>query len=518
MDLRVLPDLMAEQARRFGHRQFVVVGATHWSFAEAVDIASRRASALSAHGIRRGDRVALMISNRIEFLELFFGCAFLGAVVVPINVASRGLQLHHILGNCGAQLLVIEDELAECLDGIDAAALPLEAVWVVGKVGRVRFAGAVALPCGGEPIHAAAMAAGDLAAIVYTSGTTGPSKGVCCPHGQLYWWGANTADVLSVTQDDRLYTILPLFHVNALNTVYQALITGATVIVGTRFSASGLLPALIEHRATVTYLLGAMVPILLSRPPSDLDRAHAVRVALGPGVPERFHEPFAERFKMPLVEGYGSTETNFVIAGRPGEGAASGMGRLRPGFAARVVDERDEPVDAGVAGELILRADEPFAFSNGYFGMPEKTVEAWRNLWFHTGDRVHQEADGSFRFIDRMKDAIRRRGENISSFEVEQVLLAHPAIASAAVFPVRAEMAEDEVMAVIVAAPGATINEAELVEFCRPRLSYFAIPRYIEVTDSFPVTESGKVRKHLLIERGVTAAAWDRSASEIVAR
>ena len=301
-----------------------------------------------------------------------------------------------------------------------------------------------------DPVPEADVGPGDTVAILYTSGTTGVSKGVCCPHAQYFWWGVNTARLLGVVRDDVLLTTLPLFHTNALNTFYQALLTGAAMVVEQRFSASGFAGSLIRHGATVTFVLGAMVPILLSRPASPEDRAHQVRIALAPGVPERFHPEFHARFGIALLDGYGSTETNFVLgceqAGqRPGK-----MGPVFDGFEARIVDDADNTLPDGVPGELVLRASEPFAFATGYFGMPEKTVEAWRNLWFHTGDRVVREADGYYRFIDRMKDAIRRRGENISSYEVEQVLLSHPSVAEAAAFPVRSELAEDEVMAAVV--------------------------------------------------------------------
>lgn len=513
---RVLPELLVGQAERFGDRTLITFDEGSWTYADAVNVAARRAHVLKTAGVEAGDRVALMVTNRMEFLEVFFGCAWLGAIAVPINVSSRGMQLQHILSNCGARLLVIEDELCPALDTLDFSTLAVEKVWLIGETVPAPPM-AVPMPAAEGRMDAAALRPGDLIAIIYTSGTTGPSKGVCCPHAQLFWWGANTADILGLGEAERLYTTLPLFHVNALNTVYQALLTGSTVIVGKRFSASGLWPALAENKATATYLLGAMVPILLSRPETPLDRAHSVRIALGPGVPAEFHAPFRERFGFDLVEGYGSTETNFVIA-RGTEGKPGTMGRVRQGFHARVVDEDDNELPRGEAGELVLRADEPFAFASGYFGMPEKTVEAWRNLWFHTGDRVVQDADGDFRFIDRLKDAIRRRGENISSFEVEQVLLAHPAVAAAAVFPVRSELGEDEVMAALVAAPGAVIDEAELIAFCRPKLSYFAIPRYLEVMESLPTTENGKLQKFVLRERGVTAKTWDREAHGIAVR
>eukprot|EP01032_Pedospumella_encystans_P037970 gene37970-43008_t len=186
------------------------------------------------------------------------------------------------------------------------------------------------------------------------------------------------------------------------------------------------------------------------------------------------------------------------------------MGWVRPGFEARVADAHDVELPDGEAGELLLRASEPHAFASGYFNMPAKTVEAWRNLWFHTGDRVVREADGAFRFVDRLKDAIRRRGENISSFEVEQVLLSHPGVAAVAVYPVHSELAEDEVMAALIARPGTAVAPAELAAFCEARLPYFAVPRYIDILEDLPRTENGKVQKYKLRERGVTTGTWDR--------
>jgi crotonobetaine/carnitine-CoA ligase len=310
-----------------------------------------------------------------------------------------------------------------------------------------------------------------------------------------------------------LLTTLPLFHTNALNTFYQALLTGASLVVEPRFSASGFAPSLCRHGATVTYLLGAMVPILLSRPVSDLDRAHRVRIALAPGVPERFHPEFRERFGIELLDGYGSTETNFVLGCTlPGKRAGA-MGPVCDAFEARVVDDLDNTLPDGVPGELVLRAHEPFAFATGYFGMPEKTVEAWRNLWFHTGDRVTRDADGYFRFIDRMKDAIRRRGENISSYEVEQVLLSHPDVAEAAAFPVQSELAEDEVMVAIVPRAETALTPAVLADYCSGRMAAFAIPRFIEFMTALPMTENGKVQKFRLRERGVTTTTWDRNTA-----
>jgi crotonobetaine/carnitine-CoA ligase len=367
----------------------------------------------------------------------------------------------------------------------------------------------MAMPLGGERIPAATPKPSDLWMILYTSGTTGPSKGVCCPHAQYFWWGVNSAALLEVQRDDILCSSLPLFHTNAINTFFQALLTGASVCYEKRFSASGFYSALARHRATVTYVLGAMVPILLSRPGAAEERDHATRIALAPGVPAQFHAEFTRRTGIRLVDGWGSTETNFVLGTTAAHLQPGLMGPVFEGFDARVVDDQDEAVPDGTAGELIVRADDPFAFATGYFGTPEKTVEAWRNLWFHTGDRVVRQPDGYFRFVDRLKDAIRRRGENISSFEVEQVLLSHPAIANAAVFPVPSPLGEDEVMAALILHPGVKLMPADLIAYCAPRLPYFALPRYLEFATELPMTENGKVQKYKLRERGITQQTWD---------
>jgi crotonobetaine/carnitine-CoA ligase len=503
--------MLRRQAALHGGRKLVEMSGQFWSFADTLEIAGRFGGTLRAAGVERGDHVAVICGNRTELLQVYLGCGWIGAVTVPINTASRGAQLAHILTNSQAKLLVVQAEFADALSSLEIVPPALRAIWVIGDADvPAGLPRPVAFPAPGEPVPEAPVGPGDTVAILYTSGTTGVSKGVCCPHAQYFWWGVNTARLLGVRGDDVLLTSLPLFHTNALNTFYQALLTGASLVVEPRFSASGFAPSLSRHKATVTYLLGAMVPILLSRPVSELDRAHAVRIALAPGVPERFHPEFEERFGIALLDGYGSTETNFVLGCTLPHKRAGAMGPVFEGFEARVVDDADNAMPDGEPGELVLRAAEPFAFATGYFGMPEKTIEAWRNLWFHTGDRIVRDADGYFRFIDRMKDAIRRRGENVSSYEVEQVLLSHPDVAEAAAFPARSELAEDEVMVAVVLRHGGSLTPPALANYCKGRMPAFAIPRFIEFVTALPMTENGKVQKFRLRERGVTAATWDR--------
>jgi len=514
---RTLPRMLADQAARHGARPFLRIAGAQWRHADAPQVAGAAGAALRALGVGAGDRVAVMCGNRAECLEAVLGCGWIGAVAVPVNTASMGPQIEYLLKDSGAKLLVIEDAFLDRLRRVVLEATPLAAIATVGAAVE-----GVASPV---PLHpwpplsalspgtqAAPIRPGDPLAILYTSGTTGPAKGVIVPHAQYAAWGLNTARILGVGPDDVLSSTLPLFHINALNTAAQAMVTGAEVVLETRFSASRYWQQVGDAHATVVYLLGAMVPMLLAQPEGAGERAHRVRIGLGPGVPLAATRAFEARTGVRLLEGYGSTETNFVIAADRDAPPDGTMGREQPGFEARVVDADDVELPRGEAGELVVRASEPWSFAAGYFGRAEQTVEAWRNGSFHTGDRVVREADGRLRFLDRLKDAIRRRGENISSYEVEQVLLAHPRVAAAAVFPVRSELAEDEVMATLVVRDGAALDPAELCAFCTERLPKHAVPRYVDIAADLPRTENGKVQKFVLRERGVGPATWDREA------
>jgi crotonobetaine/carnitine-CoA ligase len=512
---RTLQRLIALQADRLGDRPFVRIDDGSLSFADVRDAAASFAGALANVGVGRGDRVAIMSENRWEIIQCLLGCAWTGAVLVPINTASRAAQLHHILSNADPKIVAAEPSL---LGRVTELPRPHEVagLWRLGDGEPSRWDGldATPFPASSDPVDPASVGPGDPLAILYTSGTTGPSKGVVCPQAQFYWWGATVGGMLQLRREDTLYTCLPLFHTNALNAFVQALMHDARFVVGPRFSASRFWQRLADADATVTYLLGAMVTILAAREPEPADRAHRVRIALAPATAPDLWDVFRSRFGVQIVDSHGMTETNAAIGPRDGEQRQGWMGRVMEGFEARVVDNDDAPLPDGTAGELILRASEPYAFAGGYWRMPEATVATWRNLWFHTGDRVVQE-EGWFRFLDRMKDAIRRRGENISAWEVEQVLLQHADVHAVAVFPVPSEVGDDDVMACIIPRASAALDPGDLVRFCAPRLPYFAVPRYVEIVDELPFTENGKVRKFVLRERGVTTATWDREAAGV---
>jgi crotonobetaine/carnitine-CoA ligase len=486
-----IPALLTSAAEKFAGRPFLHADGVTRTYRQSADAAARTAAALAGRGVRPGDRVAVMSANRREFVDLFLGCAWLGAVLVPLNTGLRERGLRHALDMTEPVAVVAERQYTGLLAGCG------ERPWLIG---------AEPSPAEAEPVPPAPVRPDDTAAILFTSGTTGPPRGVRCPHAQFGWWGANVGAALRLAPEDVLYTCLPLFHTNALNALMQAMIAGASLALGPRFSASRHWSRAGDAGATVVYLLGAMVPMLMAQPPGPHDRAHRVARALAPATPAHLWEPFRERFGVSLIDGFGSTETNYVIGTDVGDGEPGYMGTVRPGFSAEVVDDALDPLPDGVPGELVVRSHQPLAFSTGYVGEPVEPPGSWRR----TGDRVVRDPGGRYRFVDRIKDVIRRRGENISSHEVEEVVRAHPCVAEAAAFPVPSELAEDEVMVAVVLRAGGSLEPPGLIAHCERGLPPFAVPRYVEIVPDLPLTETGKVRKVALRERGVTPATWRR--------
>lgn len=504
---RTLLRLLARQAERHGPKALLRTDAGVLGYAEALERAAHVASRLHLAGIGDGDVVMAMSDSRSEIIELWLGCAWLGAVLAPLNTALQGLALTHALSLLEPGLVVVEKPFEERIRGQCSSA----GIWVLepptaAGSGLAQFAGS------GGPPPAVELRPETPAALLFTSGTTGPSKAVICPYGQWFWWGVVISELLELEPEDVLYTNLPLFHTNALSAFWQALVTGATIYIGPRFSGSRYWDRVRAAEATVGYLLGTMAHILAKQPALPGDHDHKLRVALSPATRDDVSAIFLKRFGVALIDAWGSTEANAAIGAIAGSAPPGTMGRLIDGFEARVIDESGAALPDGVPGELVLRSSLPFAFSSGYLRMPEATVEAWRDLWLHTGDRVVRE-DGVYRFVDRIKDAIRRRGENISAWEVEQAILLHPAVTAAAVVGVPAELGEEEVLAIVVPQDGANVTPPELIEFCEPLLPRFALPRYVEIAAELPVTPSGRVEKYRLRERGIGADTWDRGAA-----
>lgn len=479
--------------------------------AQQVEVVARVGQALRDGGIGAGDRIAVLAANRLEVLDHLLAAGWIGAIAAPINPESSAAQLAHALHRSGARIVLADAAGVASLAGLDDLA-DVERVWSLdGAAAPVAGVPVEDVPQAVSAAEPAAVRPGDPFAFLFTSGTTGPAKGVVCPHAQFYWWGRTVGDHMRLTDADVLYTNLPLFHTNAINAFFQAVVAGAEFVLAGKFSASRFWGQVAEARATFTYLLGAMVGILLNRPEAEYV-PHGVRAALAPAIPPHMLTEFRDRFGVQLVDGFGSTETNFVLGVPLDDPRPGSIGVVLPGYTARVVDEVGEPAPDGVAGELLLRSDLPWAFATGYHEQPDETVKAWTDLWFHTGDRVVRDADGWFRFVDRIKDVIRRRGENISSVEVEGAVRQHPAVAECAAYAVPSELGEDEVQVSVELRDGATIEPAELVEFLVGLLPAYAVPRFVAVEDEMPRTPNGKLSKGVMRDRGGDVDRWDRQA------
>ena len=356
----------------------------------------------------------------------------------------------------------------------------------------------------------------DLQSIVYTSGTTGPSKGVMSSYYHA-WNGMSEVAWPCVRAADRFLVTMPLFHIGGSFIAYAMLCRGGSLVMAESFSTDTFWPIVRRTRATAVFLLGVMGSFLMKQPPAPDDRDHPLRVAFM--VPLTDEAPrFAERFGVEVWTIFNMTEIATPIISGPMPGPPGFCGPPRAGFELRLVDEHDLEVPTGAVGELILRSDVPWAINHGYYKNPEATARAWRNGWFHTGDAFRRDAEGNYWFVDRAKDAIRRRGENISSFEVELVVNAHPDVQECAAIPVPSEWGEDEVLVVVAPRPGCRIDPAELLDFLRPRMAHFMLPRYVRVAGELPKTPTAKVQKAELRRDGVTADTWDREAAGIRVR
>lgn len=514
--------LLADRAARHPDKAALVFEDRQLSYAELDAAASAAARGLLGLGLEPGASVGVFLPNRAEVLVAFFGIARAGLVEVPVNTAYKGTFLEHALGHTDVQVLLTDPDLLDLVAALPERPHALRTIVVLADA----VPAGVALP-GVEILTWHAMlgrgATGTVfpevtldapAGIMLTSGTTGRSKGAIYPALMPVVAAHEFAQAMETTADERLYTCLPLFHGAAkLNIALHAVAAGATVVLGRRFSASRFWDELRRHEVTQFNALGSVLPMLLAQPPSDLDREHLARKVFAAPAPPPVLTAVEERFGVHVVEGYGLTEIKTIVWNPIVGRKVGAMGLPSPTTELQVHDELGFPVAAGQIGEIVYRPRLPHIMFAGYHRQPDATVETSRDLWWHTGDLGFTDADGFFYFVDRKKDALRRRGENVSSHEVETALLAHPAVAEAAAVGVAAELGEQEVMAVVEVAEGADLDLKDLFAHCDRSLPHFMVPRYFRVVDALPATPTGKIRKAVLREAGLTDDVWDAEAA-----
>jgi carnitine-CoA ligase len=491
------------------------------TFSELHTEARRWAGGLGALGVGPDHHVGTFLPNGFDGYRAIVSIGFHRATEVPINTAFHGRMLHHALALADVETLLTTESLAravaEVADGLPklATVVVLDSLQPDGAltVGAARVVGREALEGHGLAQGLAGPDVWDTAALMFTSGTTGPSKAVVCPWG-LGYQGWSYAPAEAVGPGSGVYCPLPLFHIAGRGAFQCTLARGARLVTRDKFRASTLWSDVRQTSCRTMSLVGSLTSVVWSLPPRDDDADNPIEfVLLGPMIPEI--ESFERRFNVKVSVAYGQTEIGTPITSGWDHGPASSTGTQRtlwPFPELRLVDGHDQPVDPGEAGELVVRTREPWGINAGYYKMPEETVKAWRNGWFHTGDAMTCDEDGRFTFVDRLTDAIRRRGENISSFEVEAYVTEHPHVTECAALGVPNEHGDHDVM-VFVTTAGAEFDPVDLIAYLEPRMPAFMIPRYVEVVAALPKTEgNSRVRKADLRARGVSCDTWDRDA------
>ncbi|MGH9231299.1 MAG: AMP-binding protein [Acidimicrobiales bacterium] len=528
-----IPAVLDAQAQKRPDRPFLHILDEPVTYAEMRARAVSSANMLAASGIEPGDRVAIYMGTSAEWIDAWFGAAYLGAVTVPVNAAYRGDFLANQLRDSETKAIAVDASLSEQLLAVVADVPSLRTMFVradgatdtaadtpiardridVHPIERLREGDT------GEVTGGAAPAWNRPGAIFYTSGTTGRSKGALVTQHYLLSAAQTMVDCWQLQPGETVYGPLPLFHLSAVGTVLGPMLAGGTGVLEKVFSVTSTWDQVRRYDAAGIALAGALVVMLWNLPPDEGDRDLPIRFLSAAPVPKEIYHDIEERYGCRIVTVYGTTEAfPLTYAGVAVDNPPGASGRSNPGFEVKIFDDEDNEVPAGTVGEIVCRPRRPHSMFEGYDGRPEATLEQLRNLWFHTGDLGRFDDDGNFTYVDRKKDAMRRRGENISSFEVEQALLRHPAVAEIAAIGVPSELGEDDVMVCVVAKPGEALEIVPFMDFCRDRLPYFAVPRYVEVCAELPKNAVGRVLKHELRARGVSDATWDRERAGYVVR
>jgi crotonobetaine/carnitine-CoA ligase len=500
------------------------------TFAELDRQSNRIAHGLAGYGVKKGDRVITLIDNSDDLVLIFFAINKLGAIWVPINTAYRGPFLRHQAFDADAALAICEAHYADQLLDLAAELPALADVFVrgdgVSRTGNPRITPFERLRAVEDGPVGIEVTPDDLSALIYTSGTTGASKGCMVSHSYLCSIGRQRNRCIPPTTDDITWSCLPLSHIAALGSLLISnLLAGARIAIATHFSVSGFWPEIERSGATHGQLMASMFPLLAHAQDNDAMLRCRGKLKSVTGVPlsEGDRKIWNERFGVPymMTFAYGQTEAVMVTM-RPQGSPQPPVGSMGPPteeFEVMVAGDDNRPVPLGETGELCVRPTRPGSMFSGYWRRPEDTLKAMRDLWWHTGDFVRMDEEGYLFFVDRKKDYLRSRGENISSFEVESALMTHPAISEAACFAIAAGQGlEEHVKAAIVLAEGGGVSERALFEWARDNLPYFAVPRYIELLTALPKTPTGRVQKHELRAKGITVETWDSVAEKLEIR
>ena len=512
----VLPFLLERNARETPDRlQFHFEDGTEWTCRQTLEYTQSTAALLQQHGVKQGDFVVAWLPSGPAMLRTWFALNYLGAVFVPINVDYRGSILRHAIAESSASLMVAHPQLVERLDILED--IPLEQLLTVGQSEPLQNHDLniieTDLECTGNLVtQHADVNEWDLQMIIFTSGTTGPSKGVMCPY--LHMWSTGQATYGYLRDDDCMLVELPMFHVGGVSPVMAGLSNRARIAMYSGFSTDQYWQRISEAGATTTSgLIGSMASFLEKAPFREGEADNTLRMVTLMLNQQAINA--AERYSFSYISGFNMTELSGPLITEVDCKVPGSIGQPRTGCECRVVDDHDYECGPDEIGELIVRMDLPWTVNMGYLNRPEATAEAWRNGWFHTGDLVKKDKDGNFFFVDRKKDAVRRRGENVSSIEVEADVMSFETVAEAAVVGIPSPHGDEEILVAVVAKSGQEVDPKALAEFLVPRMPHYMVPRYFRIIESLPRTATNKVKKVDIRDAGITADTWDREAANM---
>jgi crotonobetaine/carnitine-CoA ligase len=535
-----IPSLFEARLAEDPDREYLDVCGTKLTASQVVRSGRRLATALDELGSAQHDRIATMLENSPEAVEAWAGIVLGGRIAVPVNTAYKGSYLLHQLADCGAKVVVVAASLAHRLVDVVGDLPDLDHVFVLDDELEGSTDGFGDLPdLGRVAVHrwtdllgvedrepSMVIRPSDLATFIYTGGTTGPSKGCMLTHNYHEALARQIGICWQRTAEDVVWTPLPLYHFNALTTVVVGtLLYGGRGAIYRKFSVSNFWSEMNRVGATITSTLGTMAYLLAHDPDRpEMPRSgqpganQTLRLLGAAPMPVEVDDVIRERFGVETFSGaYGVTEASLVSWQPPGvSNKPNAAGRINDEyFDVRIFDDDDAELPRGVDGEVVVRPKRPHVMFEGYWGRPEVTVETSRNWWYHTGDIGRIDDDGYLFFVDRKADYLRRRGENISSYEVESVLMSHGALADVAVHAVPSQLTEDDLKVTATLKPGADLQPEDLFEWCVERLPYFVLPRYVEFRPELPRSPVGRVLKRELRDEGVTPATWDAEAAGV---
>ncbi len=510
-----LGELIEDKAARHGERVFATIDGCALSYRRLEEESRRVAINLRAAGLAKGDRIATLMFNCVEQVVTWFGAARMGAVWTPLNAGLTGADLEHTLRDSGARVLVFDAENQAKVDALDDVLRGSLSLYSIDnpRSGYPNFDRLLEHGEAGGELEP--VAPGDATLILYTGGTTGLPKGVVTPALSLVLAGIRYGETFAVRAGERHYSTLPLFHAAAIQfAVMGPLVNDMSSVIDRRFSASDFWRRVRDSSANVIDPIGAMMTMLCLQPEHADDRRHNVRVAIGivNQIPAEIPGRFIQRFGVPMVEIYGLTEGGgaMLTSNRPEGHCPGSNGRPHGWVEVRIADEQGLPVASGVSGQILLRPMFPHMFMIGYHNAAEKTAEALRDLWLHTGDLGRVDAQGNLFFLGRKAHWIRRRGENISAYEIEAILGQHPSVGEVVVVGVPSELGEDDIKAFIIPAAGAAADPLALVDWCTGKLAPFKLPRYFEFVADFPRSITKREIERSVLKKMPNLDAWDR--------